>query len=141
MVAKLCHPGSARSVMAENPLLKQQLIMLRRGRRRARRLTLSDRMLRPMGIDICRMFDAAIHRQGVPTVDAIDRRGRPSRHRARRAPKAFAKAVRSTPVSVFPAIGEGNDVRLTGTVVSGAALVAGGRVIHLCAFPVADRMA
>jgi hypothetical protein len=74
-------------------------------------------------------------------VDAIDRRGRPTRDRARRAPKAFAKAVGSTPASVFPAIGEGNDVRLTGTDVAGAALVAGGRVIHLSAFPVADRMA
>jgi hypothetical protein len=74
-------------------------------------------------------------------LDALDRRGRPSRHRARRAPGAFAKAVGSTPVSVFPAIGEGNDVRLTGTDVAGAALVAGGRVIHLSAFPIADRMA
>ena len=29
--------------------------------------------------------------------------------------------------SVFPAIGEGSDVRLTGTDIAGAALVAGGR--------------
>jgi hypothetical protein len=74
-------------------------------------------------------------------VDAIDRRGKPSRARARRTPQAFANAVGSTPTSVFPAIGEGSDVRLTGTDVAGAALVAGGRVIHLSAFPAADRLA
>jgi hypothetical protein len=72
-------------------------------------------------------------------VDAIDRRGRPSRKGAS-APMEFATVVGSTPASVFPAIGEGNDVRLTGTDVTGAALVAGGRVIHLSAFPIADRI-
>jgi hypothetical protein len=35
MAARLCGPGGVRSVMAENLLLKQQLIVLRRGRRRA----------------------------------------------------------------------------------------------------------
>ena len=43
--AKLCGPGGVRAVMAENLLLKQQLIVLRRGRRRAPNLTLSDRLL------------------------------------------------------------------------------------------------
>ena len=74
-------------------------------------------------------------------VDAIDRRSRPSRKRSPHAPQAFATAVGSTPASVFPAIGEGSDVRLTGTDVAGAALVAGGRVIHLSAFPVGDEIA
>jgi hypothetical protein len=32
--AKLCGPGGVRAVIAENLLLKQQLIVLRRGRRR-----------------------------------------------------------------------------------------------------------
>jgi hypothetical protein len=68
-------------------------------------------------------------------MDAIDRRGRRPHNRASRAPKAFATAVGSTPASVFPAIGEGTDVRLSGLGVAGAALVAGGRVIHLSAFP------
>ena len=45
MAAKLCGPGGVRSVMAENLVLKQQLIVLRRGRRRAPRLTVSDRLL------------------------------------------------------------------------------------------------
>ena len=71
-------------------------------------------------------------------VDAIDRRDRPSGSRAPQAPHAFAATVGSTPASVFPAIGEGDDVRLTGAEISGAALVAGGRVIHLSAFPLAN---
>src|SRR5687767_13768514 len=43
--AKLCGPGGARAVIAENLLLKQQLIVLRRARQRAPNLTLSDRLL------------------------------------------------------------------------------------------------
>jgi hypothetical protein len=43
--AKLCGPGGVRAVMAENLLLKQQLIVLRRARRRAPNLTQSDRLL------------------------------------------------------------------------------------------------
>jgi hypothetical protein len=43
--AKLCGPGGVRAVMAENLLLKQQLIVLRRARQRAPNLTRSDRLL------------------------------------------------------------------------------------------------
>src|SRR3954467_6686656 len=45
VIAKLSGPGGVRAVIAENLLLKQQLIVLRRGRRRAPRLTLRDRLL------------------------------------------------------------------------------------------------
>jgi hypothetical protein len=45
MAAKLCRPGGVRAVMAENLLLKQQLIVLRRSRRRAPNLRPSDRLL------------------------------------------------------------------------------------------------
>ena len=45
MTAKLCGPGGVRAVIVENLLLKQQLIVLRRGHRRAPNLTLSDRLL------------------------------------------------------------------------------------------------
>jgi len=45
MAAKLCRRGGVRAVMAENLLLKHQLIVLRRGRRRAPNLTRIDRML------------------------------------------------------------------------------------------------
>ena len=45
MTAKLCGPGGVRAVIAENLLLKQQLIVLRRGRRRSPKLTRIDRLL------------------------------------------------------------------------------------------------
>src|SRR4029450_7367263 len=44
-VARLCGTGGVRAVIAENLALKQQLIILRRGRRRAPNLTQSDRLL------------------------------------------------------------------------------------------------
>jgi len=37
----------------------------------------------------------------------------------------------------FPALGEGEDIRLTGEGVSGGALAANGRVVHLAGFAVA----
>jgi putative transposase len=43
--AKLWGPGGVRAVIAENLVLKQQLIVLRRGRKRAPNLTLTDRLL------------------------------------------------------------------------------------------------
>jgi putative transposase len=45
MTARLCGPGGVRAVIAENLLLKQQLIVLHRARRRAPNLTLIDRLL------------------------------------------------------------------------------------------------
>src|SRR3982074_2886976 len=45
MTAKLVGPGGVRAVIAENLLLKQQLIVLRRARHRAPNLTLGDRLL------------------------------------------------------------------------------------------------
>jgi transposase InsO family protein len=45
VTAKLCAPGGVRAVIAENLLLKQQLIVLRRARHRAPNLTLGDRLL------------------------------------------------------------------------------------------------
>ena len=45
VAARLCGPGGVRAVIAENLLLKQQLIVLQRARRRAPNLTRSDRLL------------------------------------------------------------------------------------------------
>ena len=47
--ARLCRPGGVRAVIAENLLLKQQLIVLRRARRRAPNLTWSDRLFLGIG--------------------------------------------------------------------------------------------
>jgi len=43
--ARLCGSGGVRAVIAENLLLKQQLIVLRRARKRVPNLTSSDRLL------------------------------------------------------------------------------------------------
>jgi hypothetical protein len=43
-------------------------------------------------------------------------------------------AIKSSQAAVFSAVGEGDDVRLTGTRIAAAALVARGRAIHLRAF-------
>jgi putative transposase len=45
VTAKLCGPGGVRAVIAENLLLRHQLIVLRRARKRAPSLRLSDRIL------------------------------------------------------------------------------------------------
>src|SRR5262245_2928330 len=45
VTAKLCGSGGVRAVMAENLLLNQQLIVLRRARKRAPNLGPSDRLL------------------------------------------------------------------------------------------------
>jgi hypothetical protein len=45
VAARLCGPGGVRAVIAENLLLKQLLIVLRRARRRAPNLMRSDRLL------------------------------------------------------------------------------------------------
>jgi hypothetical protein len=54
----------------------------------------------------------------------------PIRERA----EGFLEWVASARAETFPAIGQGEDVRLTGTCLTGAALVADGSVIHLSAF-------
>ena len=69
-------------------------------------------------------------------LDAIDRRDAPA---VPIAPlhlqgSALIDAIRSSQPTIFTAVGEGDDVRLTGTRVAAAALVARGRAIHLSAF-------
>jgi hypothetical protein len=67
-------------------------------------------------------------------LDAIDRSREPSVSVEPMPARALIDAVRSSDASVFDAVGEGSDVRLTGSDVGGAALVARGRTIHLSAF-------
>ncbi len=47
-VARLAGPGGARSVVAESVLVKQQLLILRRSRKRSLHLRLSDRIVAGM---------------------------------------------------------------------------------------------
>ena len=51
--------------------------------------------------------------------------------------RRFLDSIRSAAAESFPALGEGEDIRLTGEGVSGGALAANGRVVHLAGFAVA----
>jgi len=51
--------------------------------------------------------------------------------------RRFLGSIRSAAAERFPALGEGEDIRLTGEGVSGGALAANGRVVHLAGFAVA----
>jgi hypothetical protein len=51
--------------------------------------------------------------------------------------RAFLDRVWATHAERFPALGEGEDLRLTGQGIAGGALAASGRVVHLAAFAVA----
>jgi hypothetical protein len=70
-------------------------------------------------------------------LDAIDRSREPSVSIPAMPASALVDAVRASDASVFEAVGEGSDVRLTGPDFGGAALVARGRTIHLSAFATA----
>jgi hypothetical protein len=50
-------------------------------------------------------------------------------------PKRFLSTLKKTAREHFPAIGMGEDVRLSGRTVVGGGLVVDGKVIHLVAFP------
>jgi hypothetical protein len=70
-------------------------------------------------------------------LDAIERelgdQSAPSESDAR----AFLDLVLATNAERFKALGEGEDIRLTGQGIAGGALTAGGRLVHLAAFVVA----
>ncbi len=75
-------------------------------------------------------------------LDALDRaRSDPADKRTSRIPtearaSAFLRKVSRAKEEVFPALGEGQDIRLSGPGFTGAALAVDGRVIHLSAFSV-----
>jgi hypothetical protein len=74
-------------------------------------------------------------------LDAIDagipsRGGGPAGVTAAVNPKALIEEVRRADPQAFPAVGEGEDLRLTGKGLTGGALIARGRVVHLSAFRV-----
>jgi hypothetical protein len=49
----------------------------------------------------------------------------------------FLDSIRAAAVERFSALGEGDDIRLTGEGIAGGALAANGRVVHLAGFAVA----
>ena len=88
--AKLCRPGGVRAVIAENLLLKQQLIVLRRSRQRAPNLLSPGRIrkvaIRTAPVHVADLPSGAGARQVPPIVfpQARDRRSRAQRGRASR---------------------------------------------------------
>ncbi len=92
----------------------------------------------PFGFDL---FDSpATLRRLLPklvrsyALDAIETGGSQPKEARIEDARAFLKAAAGAAVEGFPAIGMGQDVRLTGDGVVGAGLVADGRVVHLSAF-------
>jgi hypothetical protein len=69
-------------------------------------------------------------------LDAVDHAQEPVRPSAAADATVLIRNVMSSQASVFPAVGEGEDVRIEGAGVLGAALVASGKVIHVSAFSV-----
>ena len=51
---------------------------------------------------------------------------------------AFFESVCNAKAEEFPAVGEGLDIRLSGCNLTGAALAAKGRIIHLSAFAIGN---
>jgi len=77
-------------------------------------------------------------------LDALDRaRSEPAEAQASTIPTevmvaAFLKKVTEAKEEEFPALGEGQDLRLTGPALTGAALAVDGHVVHLSAFAVSQ---
>lgn len=53
--------------------------------------------------------------------------------------RRFLDSIRSADAERFPALGEGEDIRLSGTGVAGGALALDGRLVHLAGFCVDPR--
>lgn len=66
-------------------------------------------------------------------LDAIDAHGE---HPAKTSPEALLAHIAKARVAAFPGVGEGEDLRLQATGLSGGALARDGRIVHLCAFEV-----
>ena len=81
---------------------------------------LLPKLLRSYGLDaLDRARSASAEAQPLPSETEVDR---------------FLKEVMAAEVAEFPAIGHGQDFRLTGSSLTGAALAADDRVVHLSAF-------
>jgi len=81
---------------------------------------LLPKLLRSYGLDaLDRAGSASVEAQPLPSDVEVDK---------------FLKEVMAAEAEEFPAIGQGQDLRLTGSALTGAALAADDRVVHLSAF-------
>lgn len=67
-------------------------------------------------------------------LDALDVAQPPATDRPPQ-PKRFLTTLKKAPHERFPAVGIGEDLRITGRTVSGGGLVVNGTLVHLVAFP------
>ncbi len=67
-------------------------------------------------------------------LDAIETAGAERPPAEREVALSFLEQVRAAKGEVFPAVGLGEDLRLTGPTLAGGALVLDGALVHLCAF-------
>jgi len=81
------------------------------------------KLLRSYGLDALDRAGSAGEKEGKPTADV-----------GPNDVEAFLQKVSGGEMKRYPAIGEGDDIRLSNIGVTGAALAARGRVIHLSAF-------
>lgn len=70
-------------------------------------------------------------------MDAIETAGGPGLAPTEAAVKAFIEDMQAAVTERFAALGEGEDIRLSGSGLAGGALTEGGRVVHLAAHAVA----
>ena len=49
--------------------------------------------------------------------------------------RKFLDEMQSAAFERFPALGEGEDLRIESDALAGGALYAGNRIVHLCGFP------
>ena len=68
------------------------------------------------------------------SLDAIARTRADSVPPVQEAVRKFLEQVQAAAFASFPSIGEGETLRIDGGSIAGGALVAGGRMVHLCAF-------
>lgn len=93
---------------------------------------------RPFGLDIFdssapfeALLDKLVRSYALDAIDTSAERRAPQRPQP---PEDFLASVTAAKAETYPAVGLGEDVRLEGTNVVGAALVADGRIVHLSAF-------
>lgn len=92
----------------------------------------------PVGLDLFDSHDtlAALLPKLVRSyaLDAIETAGAECQVAPSEPAERFLAELRAAEGAVFPAVGLGEDLRLTGPTLSGAALVLDGTLVHLCAF-------
>jgi hypothetical protein len=84
-------------------------------------------------VTLKKLLPKLVRSYALDAIEAVTEKGSAA---ARRAVEELLSAVSQAEAKTFPAVGEGVDVRLSGPDLTGAGLVAKGRIVHLSAFRV-----